>query len=287
MTEKYYFICSLDGLDLNSKEVPRMRFLKRGRSWRNPSSFSEDISEGMPLVYSRLSMLVEDFVLGGQKMTDTASMAMLAKRLKTLVTRLIVARYTTTGDSLSFIESRHILEAARRLEGRINKVLRRPGASPGSYMPMTSPLLVPKATLAAFTAVLHKCFGAYSEGTLSITTRDYSASWDVCRADDRSVFRFGALPIQDFIFRVGLGELFTETAGCTVRVHTDQSYQGIPFHELYGFLLCTDRRIEGVDFLSMERAYNTDAKTGKPLSPENNVIYCDLEGHKLPSFEID
>ena len=94
MTEKYYFICSLDGLDLNSKEVPRMRFLKRGRSWRNPSSFSEDISEGMPLVYSRLSLLVEDFVLGGQRMTDTASMAMLAKRLKTLVTRLIVARYT-------------------------------------------------------------------------------------------------------------------------------------------------------------------------------------------------
>ena len=240
----------------------------------------------MPLIYTSLSSLVEDFLRGPAPEAALFNTAAFHVRMEALMNRLVVAKYTLTDDTLRFVDPNSILKAAERGRATIDRMARPAHSASGRDTGLISHGRLKTRYLMPFMETLEKCFGANTGGKIHFTASQ-ADGWDVVRPADLSGFLFGRLPIQDFIFRARVGEFFTEIAGCTVRVYTDQSYKGVPFHELYGFLLHPDKGIQGIDFLSLERAYNTDVNTGMPLSPENNVIYCDLEGHKLPSFEID
>jgi|GEM_PF-5510711 len=80
---------------------------------------------------------------------------------------------------------------------------------------------------------------------------------------------------------------FQGGAVCIMRVFTRQSYQNIPFKELYGFFLLPDGSVLNFDYRQIEAAHNADAATGQKLPPEPGVIYSNLNNNKLPSFEID
>lgn len=79
---------------------------------------------------------------------------------------------------------------------------------------------------------------------------------------------------------------YHQGSGCILRVFTDQIVNKIVVKELYGFYVSDENGIVGAPSDILEEAHNTNYDTGKALTPEKNVVYCDTEGNKIPSWDL-
>ena len=83
-------------------------------------------------------------------------------------------------------------------------------------------------------------------------------------------------PSHQELFRAKLIHAFNNSGGMIIRQFTKIYDQGLPVKKIYGVFLGNGGYI-GLCKEEVEKACCTDAKTGKRIPREKNVVFCDFQ----------
>ncbi|HEX5554942.1 MAG TPA: hypothetical protein VFX43_17000 [Chitinophagaceae bacterium] len=285
--ERLYFIAGRPEEELETYSLSTMEFLADIPRLNGECSFTIGIVEDQTLVYSRLKSLTEDYLWGWEDditPDDEEAIKILRDRSEKFFGEfgLMVCKLDIETQQFSVMKDDVVRSFFKRVLHKLDKK-----AAPAPPPPTKFPKPLPEH-YGPFTRELSKCFGKYKSGTLTFSFLDSKEAsvWDVER-NDKGHFRFGPDMAYSALFAAKLISFFRRGSSLCVRVFTDQSKDGIPFKELYAFILTPDFAIHNMDYRMVEKAYNMDHSTRAVLDPEKNVVYCDLQNNKLPSFDIE
>jgi hypothetical protein len=241
------------------------------------------LQEEMILSYPKLSHLIKDFIFNcGDEISLDADI--LRRRADYFFRDFVVVKMDLESPGLSILPDNAVQSCFITLLGDLNRNAKRKAMQRLDHPPSRQP---GPDYIDLFTTQLSYCFGRNTNGILTFSSATEETSvWDAEKNGDGS-FRFGTSLPQDALFRAKLKRFFQEGCALCVRIFTDQYSDGLPFKELYAFVLAPDFTMQNMDYLSVAKAYNTDHRTMKEIKPEKNVVYCDLQNNKLASFDLE
>ena len=132
--------------------------------------------------------------------------------------------------------------------------------------------------------------GKNTDGILTFckSTTGKLHKWDVKLEKDKLFF--GLDEMQNVFFPVRLMTIAENGCGGILRVFTNQKLGSLPVKEVYGFFMILDKDNFKMGFTpaaEVEQDINTDYQTGAKRKPEAGIVYCDLEGNKISSWDLN
>ena len=140
-----------------------------------------------------------------------------------------------------------------------------------------------------FDVMIKKMIGKYSSAIITFCN-EYrnNEKWDVKKDSNGNLF-FGTSDLQNVLFASRFINLCSEKTGCILRVFTDQKADGFFIKEIYGFSLFIVNQktiVQDISSNVLEECCNTDFKTHQRIEAEKNIVYCDLEGGRICSWDL-
>ena len=291
--KKYtYYICTLDSpLDamenlekLTVGDLRKMDFqyITGFFDENNDIQFSDDINNKNVLKAKKLFHLLQAFLVGdGDNEVDSETIDF---RLDLLYGMCFVFKMDTVTKLLSLVTDDVIYNCIEAATAAMPSLGSDNGFKFESFTkPETKSINVDH--LGIFTEQLDKCFGEGKSGIVTFFSENYGQEWDIAKTENG--YSFGVDEKQNILFSAKLVNLFLDASSCTLRVFTGDIVNKTPVKELYAFILNPDFSIFNVPYLELKEAHTTHHATGEKMIPEKNVVYCDVEGNRLCSADVE
>ena len=283
-----YYICYLENdlsQDTNLEDVTISDLRKYGFKYvsgylddDDESELTDDINDKNVLKRKKLYHLLQSFLIGDIVDIDSDT---LDYRIDLLYDVYFVFKMNIDTKLLKCVDNDTIFNCIESATASIGK------SDDGfKFEDFTSPennaLNVDYKSI--FIDYLDKCFGKNKRGKANFISENLGQAWDVVKTENG--YSFGVDENQNKMLNERIINLFTDITSCTLRVFTDEIVDKIPVKEVYGFVLTPYFTIENVSYLEIKEAHTTDEETGNKISPEKNIVYCDIEGNRLCSADV-
>lgn len=241
------------------------------------------LQQEMALSYPKLSYLIEDFIFNCEE-EAALDVNLLRERADYFFGDFMVVKVNLQSPEVSILPGHIVRSCFRGILESLNRNIKKEAIQRMDHPPSRD---AEPDFVTLFITQLDRCFGKHTSGILTFSSAGQeSGKWDAEKRE-KGRFLFGPNKAYHAVFLARLRRFFEEGSALCVRVFTDQYCDGLPFKELYAFVLTADFKMINVDYLTVEKAYNTDHRTRKELKPEKNVVYCDLNNNKLGSFDLE
>jgi hypothetical protein len=241
------------------------------------------LQQEISLSYPKLSYLIEDFIFNCEE-DGAPDVNLLRRRANYFFSDFMVVKVNLQSPEVSILPDHMVRSCFRSILESLNRSVKKEAVQRVDHPPFRN---AEPDFINLFITQLDRCFGKHTSGILTFSSaNEESGKWDV-EKNAEGEFIFGTNRPQHALFLAKLRRFFEEGCAVCVRIFTDQYSGGLPFKELYAFVLTADFKMINMDYLTVEKAYNTDHRTLKELKPEKNVVYCDLNNNKLGSFDLE
>ncbi len=237
-------------------------------------SWNDTMKDPSVLRYRKLSDLIMDYMTGFEGAeelyesdNDTIDNT-LFKREANLGDKYFVVGVNNATNRIALVKKETLISCTNTLNRnhRVNKLSNTPSSE------------IPDNYYEKFNEQVLKCMGAFEKGTMLFSSDYRSDRWDV--NNQNNIIKMGVDENQNIFFPARLINMYCEDTVCTLRVFTNERIGNLPAIELYIFIIKSDYSIENIKHEDVLLAYTTNAKTGKKIEVEPNVIYCDIFGGK-------
>ena len=275
-------------IDLNSNDIKLKDFTKSGYRllidyFDGFTFYTEDIKDDNVMKSSKLGKLIHTFLFNfdpsdyledSDDDEDISEVVadVLHDRISTLLDELYVIRYDKKNKTLNVVKEDLIINI---LDDIFQKNKQKPVLDEKS-----------DEVCESFNDLMTKCIGDNENAILTFSNLNTGSTeivYDV--KNNNNTFFYGYNQKDNDEFPYLLTHFSKGYGSIIVRVFTKQYVNDLPVKELFGFV-CKNGEFSNVDTHTLNDACNTDNRTGNKIKPEENVVYCDLNGNRICSEDI-